>query len=84
MLSSVVGVDADVFMGEVGGPELAGSIALVEIDADRKLRLLDVGMRGVLVVPRGPARHYGRWQLAERYVDGLWIDLLRRSSRWQP
>ena len=43
-LSGVVGVDVDVLMREVGGPEDARSGALVELDGDGKLGLADVGV----------------------------------------
>src|SRR6185437_12453531 len=74
MLSCVVRVDANVLVGKVGGPEGAGSVALMQINCDGKLRLLDVGMCCVFVVFLGPAAVAADGQIAERDVDGFWVD----------
>ena len=42
--SGIVGVDVDVLVREVSGPEDARSGALVELDGDGKLGLADVGV----------------------------------------
>src|SRR5436190_23285106 len=75
MLRSVVGVDADVFVRKVGGPERAGAITLVQINADRKLRLLNVGMRGLLVIFRRAPTVTADGKLAKRNVYTLGVDL---------
>ena len=75
MLSRVVGVDVDVLVGQVGGPENAGAVALVEIDGDGELRLLNVGVCGVLVELRGSAAVAADGKLAEGDVDAFGIDL---------
>ena len=50
MLGSVVGVDADVLVSQIGCPEFAGAMALMKVDGDGELGLLNVGVCGVLVV----------------------------------
>jgi len=48
-LGRIVRVDVDVLVGQVRGPENAGAIALVQLNADRELRLRHVGVRRGLV-----------------------------------
>src|SRR5580693_7795555 len=80
MLSSVVGVDADVLVGQVGGPELAIAFALVEFDGDRKLGLLEIGVCGGFIEFCGAPTIAADRKLAERNVDGLRIDLRSRVA----
>src|ERR1700739_1706159 len=83
MLGGVVRVDANVFVGQVGGPESAGAFALMEMNVDGKLGLLEVGVGGVFVVYRGRARRYGRCATRRRRCRWFRGLLQRRSSRWR-
>ena len=75
MLGGVVGVDTDVFVGQIRGPELAGAGSLVKIDADGELGLLDVGVgRGFVEVDCATAIAADR-EVAEGDVDALGVDL---------
>ena len=74
MLGGVVGVDVDVFVGEVGGEEDAGAGALVEFDGDGELGLLNVFVSGGFVELRCAAAVEADWQFAEADVDAVWID----------
>src|ERR1700739_2610817 len=73
MLRGVVRVDANVFVGQVGGPESAGAFALMEMNVDGKLGLLEVGVGGVFVVFKGAAAATADGQLAEGDVDGFGV-----------
>src|SRR5215831_10735585 len=75
MLRGVVGVDADVLVSQIGGPEFAGTAALMEADADGELGLLDVGVRGGLVKIGRAATVPADGEFSKGNVDGLWIDL---------
>src|SRR5258707_15554891 len=80
MLGRVVGVDADVLVGEIGGQKLTGTFALVKVDGDGKLGLLDVTVRGVFVVFRSATAVAADRQLAEGDVDGFRVDVRARVA----
>ena len=47
----------------------------MEVDADGKLRLLEVGVRGCFIKILGATSIAADRKFAERDVDGLWINL---------
>src|SRR5271170_2370756 len=48
-LGGVIGIDGDVLLGEVAGPESAGARADAEIDAHVVLALFEVQVRGAFI-----------------------------------
>src|SRR5271170_4359911 len=73
--SGIVGVNGDVFLGEVAGPETARARADAEIDAQVILALGEMQVGGVLIHQRRAAAGAAYLVIAEPYVDLAGIDL---------
>ena len=74
-LGRIIRVDVDVFNRQVGGPEDAGPLPLVQLDGNGKLGLGDVSVGRCLIKLRGAAAVAAHGQVAERDVDAVGIDL---------
>src|SRR6185503_2375803 len=75
MLRGVVGVDTDIFVRQISGPELAGAGSLMKVDIDGELGLLDVGVSCGLVELVGTSAVAADWKFAECDVDALRVNL---------
>src|SRR5690349_16959598 len=75
MSGGVVGIDTDVLVGQIGGPEFTRTRSLMKIDANGELRLLDIGVCGGLVEIGSATAIPTDWQIAEGDVDALWVNL---------
>ena len=64
----------DVLDGEVGGPEDATALALMELDVDDELGLGDVGMGADLIEFRGASAVEADGDVAEPDVDAVGVD----------
>src|SRR6185437_13951352 len=76
----VVGIDGDVLVGKVAGPETVGAAAKSKIDVDGELGLAEVAVRGGFVEGSGTSAALADEEFAETDGDARWIDLGARVA----
>src|SRR5277367_4666248 len=73
-LRGVVGIDSDIFLGEIAGPEAAGAGADTEVDADVVFGLRKVEVGGLLIEQRRASAAAADLVITEPDVDLAGID----------